>query len=173
MDMNKYSSNFMAEVVLRTMGAEVHGEGTSESGLRVVRDYLKSLGIGDDEYTVLNGSGLSTISRLTASQLNAVLLDMAHDSRVGHEFMSSLSIAGRDGTLLRRLTDEPGRLRGKTGTINGIHCLTGYVEAKDGEVYAFSFLVNEVSGSIMKVKTLHDGFARKMFVLDRVEKPLD
>ena len=163
MDMNKYSSNFIAECVLRTLGAEARGDGSTDGGLAVVAEYLATLGIKADDYSATNGSGLSLESRLAPSHLTAVLLDMASDPRVGPEFISSLSIAGQDGTLSRRLDDAPGRLRGKTGTINGIHCLTGYVESEDGEMFAFAFLVNEVSGGLGKVKTLHDGFARAMF----------
>lgn len=164
MDMNKRSNNFMAETVLRTIGAEQFGlPGTTAKGLQAVSEYLGSLGIDKSEYTLVNGSGLSRDVRLRPSTLTAVLLDMAHNPRVGHEFESTLAIAGRDGTLSRRLPEDPGRLRGKTGTIDGVHCLVGYVEAGDGQIYAFSFLVNDVHGDSSQVKRLHDKFARKMF----------
>lgn len=166
MDMNKSSNNFMAETVLRTVGAEMYGlPGTSEKGLKAVGEYLGTLGIKGTDYTAVNGSGLSRLTRLSPSQFTSLLLDMAHDSRVGHEFMASLAIAGRDGTLGRRLSDDPGRLRGKTGTIDGVHCLVGYLEAGDGEMYAFSFLVNDIRGDSSQVKRLQDKFARKMFTL--------
>jgi D-alanyl-D-alanine carboxypeptidase len=93
----------------------------------------------------------------------AVLLDMVDDPRVGAEFRSSLAIAGTDGTLWRRLSDQPGRLRGKTGTVDGVHCLAGYMEAADGEIYAFAFLANDVRGGTGKVKGMHDRLARKIF----------
>lgn len=167
MDMNKLSNNFIAETVLRTVGAETYGSpGTTESGVQAVHDYLVSLGIPEEEFTLVNGSGLSRSTRIAPSHLTAVLVDMAADRRVGAEFQSSLAIAGQDGTLWRRLRDEPGRLRGKTGTIDGIHCLAGYVEAADGERYAFAFLVNDVSGGIWQVRELHDRFAREMFLVD-------
>ncbi len=164
MDMNKYSNNFMAEQVLRTVGAEVKGgPGTTEKGLEAVSDYLQSLGLEESDFVLVNGSGLTRQAELSAEVLTAVLVDMASDPAVGHEFHASLAIAGLDGTLLRRLTDEPGRLRGKTGTIDGVHCLAGYVGADDGEQYAFAFMVNEHGGSVSQVKRLHDRFARKMF----------
>lgn len=165
-DMNKSSNNFMAEQVLRTVGAEVYGlPGTTEKGLRVVGDYLTTLGIDPSEYHLVNGSGLSREVLLRPSHMTAVLVDMAHDDRVGHEFAASLAIAGRDGTLWRRLAEDPGRLRGKTGTIDGVHCLVGYVEAGDGGLYAFSFLVNDIRGDSSQVKRLHDRFARRMFAV--------
>ena len=147
----------------RAGGAEGSEGGSRAGGLAVVAEYLSALGIDDEAYTLMNGSGLSLDSQIAPLHLTAVLLDMATDRRVGPEFIASLSIAGQDGTLSRRLDDAPGRLRGKTGTINGIHCLTGYVESDQGEMFAFAFLVNDVSGGLGKVKTLHDGFARKMF----------
>ncbi|MBN2800134.1 MAG: D-alanyl-D-alanine carboxypeptidase/D-alanyl-D-alanine-endopeptidase [Deltaproteobacteria bacterium] len=163
MDMNKYSNNFMAEQVLRTLGAEEGGQpGTTDKGLTAIRAYLSGLGIDESEYTLVNGSGLSRDIDLRPSHLTAVMVDMAQDQQVGREFGASLAIAGWDGTLWRRLSEEPGMLRGKTGTLDGVHCLTGYVEGGDGETYAFAFLVNGFSGSSAKVKRVHDQFAREL-----------
>ena len=163
MDMNKYSNNFMAEQVLRTLGAEhSEGAGSTETGLEAIREYLDGLGVPRDSYTLVNGSGLSRSIRMPPSVLTAVMLDMAHDERVGHEFRSSLAIAGRDGTLWKRLRDEPDRMRGKTGTVDGVHCLTGYVEGGDGELYAFAFLGNDLRGGSAPTKQLHDSIARAL-----------
>lgn len=166
MDMNKYSNNFMAEQVLRTLAAEVGGApGTTERGLELVRQYLDSVGVDRASYQLVNGSGLSRSIRLSPSVLTAVLLDMAADRRVGQEFLATLAIAGRDGTLERRLDEEPGRVRGKTGTLDGVHCLAGYVDADDGERYAFAFLVNDLPGSVAHARELHDRFARALLRL--------
>ncbi|MBW2254784.1 MAG: D-alanyl-D-alanine carboxypeptidase/D-alanyl-D-alanine-endopeptidase [Deltaproteobacteria bacterium] len=167
MDMNKYSNNFMAEQVLRAMGAEVHGvPGTTAKGLQVIGDYLVSIGVEGNAFTLINGSGLSRDAWVAPSTLTAVMVDMAHDPRAGHEFVSSLAIAGQDGTLYSRLAEEPGRTRGKTGTIDGIHCLTAYVEGGDGVLYAFAFLVNDVRGSLGKVKRLQDRLVGVLYELD-------
>ncbi|MFK7929651.1 MAG: D-alanyl-D-alanine carboxypeptidase/D-alanyl-D-alanine-endopeptidase [Myxococcota bacterium] len=164
MDMNKYSNNFMAEQVLKTLGAEAGGApGTVDKGLAAVGDYLTEIGVPKESFTLHNGSGLSREARLTPGALTSVMVDMANDDKVGNEFKSSLSIAGGDGTLWRRMAEEPGRVRGKTGTIDGVHCLTGYVTARDGELYAFSFLVNDLRGGSSPAKRLHDRFLRRMF----------
>jgi len=163
MDMNKLSNNFIAEQVLRTLGAEVEGEGSAEKGLVVVRRYLEELGVDASGLAMVNGSGLSRSAALQPSVLTAILVDMARDPQVGQEFASSLAIAGYDGTLWSRLRDDPGRLRGKTGTIDGVHCLAGYVEDGKGKRYAFAFMVNEHGGRVRSVKALHDRFARTMF----------
>lgn len=164
----KYSSNLMAEQVLRAVGAEVFGApGTTEKGLRAVRGYLESLGIPPDQVELVNGSGLSRQIRLRPSHLNAVLVDMYHDPLLAPEFLAALSVSGVDGTLRRRFDDdtEVARVRGKTGSLNGVYCLAAYAHAADGEVYAFSFLVNGHRRS-GPVRALHDAFGAALLAVD-------
>jgi serine-type D-Ala-D-Ala carboxypeptidase/endopeptidase (penicillin-binding protein 4) len=164
---NKHSNNFMAEQVLKTLGMEIEGEGSTEAGIRVVDRYLQGLGIAPEEYTLVNGSGLARGIRIRPSHLTAVLVDMEHDDQVGAEFRSSLAIGGRDGTLWARFRedDQVGRLRGKTGTINGVHCLTGYIDSEGGDRFAFAFLVNDLPYSIARARQAHDRFADVLFDL--------
>jgi D-alanyl-D-alanine carboxypeptidase/D-alanyl-D-alanine-endopeptidase (penicillin-binding protein 4) len=156
MDMNKYSNNFMAEQVLKTVGAEKFGEGSLEKGLRWTRSYLVSLGLSAEDFTLVNGSGLSRDSFLKPTVLTAILRDMGEDNFVGNEFKSSLAIAGLDGTLWKRMRSQSGLMRGKTGTINGVHCLTGYFQTADGTEYAYAFLMNGLRGRISRAKKLQD-----------------
>ncbi len=164
---NKHSNNFMAEQVLKTLGAELKGEGSTAAGVEVVQEYLVSLGIPAEEFALVNGSGLSRDLRLRPSHLTAVLVDMAHDEQVGAEYEASLAIGGRDGTLWSRFKgpDRVGKVRGKTGTLNGVHCLTGYIRAGDGRRYAFAYLVNDLPYSIAKARSAHDRFADTLFDL--------
>jgi D-alanyl-D-alanine carboxypeptidase/D-alanyl-D-alanine-endopeptidase (penicillin-binding protein 4) len=99
------------------------------------------------------------------SALTSVLVDMARDPQVGAEFASSLAISGTDGTLWSRLREDPGRLRGKTGTLDEVHCLAGYIDAQGGRRYAFAFLVNNYGTRLQAVRDVHDAFARQMFVV--------
>jgi D-alanyl-D-alanine carboxypeptidase/D-alanyl-D-alanine-endopeptidase (penicillin-binding protein 4) len=161
-DTNKYSSNYMAEMVLRTLGAEKGGKGTTEEGVRVVGAYLDRIGVPRSDWTIRNGSGLSRETRIAPSVLTAVLLDMAHNRRVGPEFASSLSIAGKDGTLTSRMEDIAGRVRGKTGTLGGVHCLAGFAEGPAEGMYAFAFFVNDIRGSVDSVKAVQDDFLREL-----------
>jgi D-alanyl-D-alanine carboxypeptidase/D-alanyl-D-alanine-endopeptidase (penicillin-binding protein 4) len=162
MDTNKYSSNFMAEMVLRTLGAERAGAGTTDKGVTVLQAYLDRIGVPRTDYRIRNGSGLSRETEIAPSVLTAVLLDMAGNPRVAPEFIASLAIAGQDGTLSSRLEDLAGRIRGKTGTLGGVHCLAGYAEGDDGDLYAYAFLVNDVAGSIDAVKAVQDDFLRDL-----------
>jgi D-alanyl-D-alanine carboxypeptidase/D-alanyl-D-alanine-endopeptidase (penicillin-binding protein 4) len=164
-DMNKSSLNFVAEQVLRTVGAEIAGEGSTEAGIGVVSQYLTSIGVAPQDVVLVNGSGLSREAKLKPNALTRVLLDMARDPRVGSEFSASLAISGTDGTLWSRLREDPGRLRGKTGTLDEVHCLTGYIDSQGGKRYAFAFLVNNYGTRLQAVRDVHDAFARQMFVL--------
>lgn len=158
-EMNKHSNNFMAEQILRAVGAEVKGlPGTTEKGIDVVSGYLQALGVGQGDFHLVNGSGLSRETKLRPSQLNAVLVDMYRDPRVGPEFVHSLSVGGRDGTLGWRFRQDgmEGRVRGKTGTLDGVACLAGYVRALDGETYAFTFFVNDLEGARARARAAHD-----------------
>lgn len=166
--MNKHSSNFVAEHILKAVGAEVHGEpGSTEKGLRVVEEYLLSLGADESEFDLVNGSGLARGIRLRPSHVNSVMIDMAADRLLGPEFMASLAIGGVDGTLWTRFRGEgvEGRLRGKTGSLNHIHGLAAYVDGGDGELYAFTFLVNEIPTHSRAVRALHTRFGQALLDL--------
>lgn len=157
--MNKKSNNFMAEQVLRCVGAEKYGlPGTTEKGLRAMKEYLGSAGVKPDGYTITNGSGLSRGTALRPSALTAVLSDMYRNAAVGPEFFTTLSVGGRDGTLAYRFREDgmEGRMRGKTGTLNGVSTLAGYVRAADGEVYAFAFLANDIDGAVSRARRAHE-----------------
>lgn len=158
---DKHSNNFMAEQVLKAMGAELVGApGTTEKGVQVVRGYLEDLGLELSDATIVNGSGLTREGGIRPELLTAVMVDMYDDRQVGSEFRAALAIGGLDGTLRSRFRgeDQLGRVRGKTGSLNGVHCLTGYVDASDGEVYAFAFLVNDIRGPLSRARQLHDRF---------------
>lgn len=144
---NKYSSNLMAEQMLKALGAEVKGlPGTATKGVAVVADYLADIGVPAGSYTMVNGSGLARDTRFSPAQINAVLLDMYNNPKLAPEFMSSLSVGGVDGTLRRRFDElGEGMVRGKTGSINSVNCVTGYARGSDGDTYVFTVLANDVT----------------------------
>lgn len=162
MDTNKYSSNFMAETIARVMGAELRGEGSTEAGMDVVRTYLERLGISPTDYVLVNGSGLTRDARMTPSVITRVLRALSVDPRIGPEFITSLAIAGVDGTMERRLAELPGRVRAKTGTLSDVSALAGYLRADDGAMYAFTFFANAVEGDSDRVKSLEDQMLRAL-----------
>lgn len=158
-EMNKHSNNFMAEQIARTVGAERYGlPGTTAKGTEVIAEYLGQLGIPAADFQLVNASGLSRNVTLKPSVLARVLVDMWNNPSVGPEFLTTLSVGGRDGTLRSRFREETlaGRVRGKTGTLNGVHCLSGYVRSQDDHVYAFAFLVNDIDGALSRARRAHD-----------------
>ncbi len=148
--LNKVSSNFVAEQLIKTLGAEVKGApGTHAKGIEVVEEFLaREVGIARGTYVMRNGSGLNDANRFSASQVNRLLLYSMATMPTMPEFLSSLGIAGKDGTLRWRFegSDAVGRLRAKTGTLENVSALSGYVVAVGGEQFAFSIMANDYPG---------------------------
>ena len=138
----------MTEQILKTMAAEMAGKpGSTESGVRILSAYLKSINIPDAEYTIINGSGLSKQTRISPHVLVQVLRDAWADPYTRPEFLSSLALGGLDGTLEDRPIAGPSKkvlLRAKTGSLNGVSCLSGYLTHESGEVLIFSILMNNL-----------------------------
>ena len=143
-DMNKNSNNFIAELLLRTLGAETYGgPGSREKGQRAVAAFLRTCGIDPGSVSVTDGSGLSRSNLLTPSTLVRVLVRMWGDQRVGSSFVGSLPVGGIDGTLRGRMLGAAhGRVLAKTGHIDGVSALAGYVEETSEGPVAFAFIVN-------------------------------
>lgn len=144
--LNKVSNNFMAEQVLKTLGAEVMGPpGTWAKGVAAVEDWLAEIGLPKGSFVMQNGSGLNDTNRFSAAQLTQLLAAVERRSWFFPEYASSLAVAGRDGTLRSRLeeTSAAGRLRGKTGTLENVTALSGYMRLATGERLAYAILVND------------------------------
>ena len=146
-DMNKNSNNFIAEMLQRALGAETYGPPASrEKGAQAVASFLRTCGIDPEPFTLTDGSGLSRSNRVSVSGLARILVRMWGDPRIGSPFLDSLPIGGIDGTLKGRMFGPArGRVRAKTGYIDGVTALAGYVpDTREGPV-AFAFVVNGTS----------------------------
>ena len=141
---NKYSNNVMTRHLQLTLGAERFGAPATEAnGNAAIREVLARYGVPLDGLVIDNPSGLSRDARLSARQLGT-LLAAAWDAPYMPEFMSSLSLAGLDGTVRNRFVGEPeaGRMHLKTGTMDDVSAIAGYVHARDGRRYAVVVIVN-------------------------------
>ena len=138
--MDTNSDNFMAEMVLKAVGALGNGIGSTASGLAVARSVLHKL-IGSDVDTLhlVDGSGLSAANRLTASAVAELLAQIAKDPTLGPALRQALAISGVDGTLVDRAGCH---CIAKTGTLDGVSSLSGYATTLSGTRYAFSILMN-------------------------------
>jgi D-alanyl-D-alanine carboxypeptidase/D-alanyl-D-alanine-endopeptidase (penicillin-binding protein 4) len=137
---NTPSDNFFAEMLIKDIGAQFGGAGTTAAGAAVVRAQIaSSFGI----YPRLDdGSGLSYGDSTSPHQVVTLLSKMVNDS----VFYDSLAIAGETGTLSQEMngTVAQGRCRGKTGTLQAVSNLVGYCTARDGHTLAFAFLMNAI-----------------------------
>jgi D-alanyl-D-alanine carboxypeptidase/D-alanyl-D-alanine-endopeptidase (penicillin-binding protein 4) len=142
-DMNKYSNNVMARQILLTIGAGMQLPGTAKQGAQAVRDWLAEKGIDAPELVIENGSGLSRTERISPHTM-ARLLESAFDSPLMPEFISSLPLAGFDGTMRRRLNDRgvAGHAHIKTGSLNDVRAIAGYVLAASGKRYVVVCFIN-------------------------------
>jgi D-alanyl-D-alanine carboxypeptidase/D-alanyl-D-alanine-endopeptidase (penicillin-binding protein 4) len=140
-DINKLSNNVMAQQLFLTLGATQRGAGTPEAAREVIAQWLRSrVGGAAAGAVIANGSGLSRDSRLSAGLLGR-LLRAGWASAVMPELMSSLPVAGVDGTLLRS-KGAPGRAHLKTGSLRDVVGVAGYVLADSGRRYVVVGIVN-------------------------------
>ena len=140
---NKVSQNLHAELLLRLLG-KIHGsDGSFVQGTRVVRQFLLDAGVDDADFFLYDGSGMSPDDRV-APRAFTQLLAYASRQPWGAAWRDTLPIAGVDGTLAARFKDSPlkGRVQAKTGTMNEVNALSGYVVANSRKTLAFSIIVN-------------------------------
>ena len=141
---NKHSNNVMARQLLLTLGAEKFAvPGTAEGGRLVIAKWLQDRQMDPTELMLDNGSGLSRESRISAEILGK-LLRYAWQSPFMPEFLSSLSLSGLDGTLRRRFRNDPltGKAHIKTGRLDDVAAIAGYLQSRSGNRYAVVALQN-------------------------------
>jgi D-alanyl-D-alanine carboxypeptidase/D-alanyl-D-alanine-endopeptidase (penicillin-binding protein 4) len=159
-DLNKYSNNLVAEMILKSLGAVVFDEpGSWANGVEAIQRFLKEeVGIAPDQYILRNGSGLNDTNRFTAA-LVVRLLDYIYRTReIAYELIPSLGVSGATGTVRKRLTAEGvhHKVRAKTGTLTGVSALSGYVMSRDRVVVAFTVLVNGLTVSARRANKAVD-----------------
>jgi D-alanyl-D-alanine carboxypeptidase/D-alanyl-D-alanine-endopeptidase (penicillin-binding protein 4) len=136
---NVPSDNYMAEMLVKDLGASFAESGTTATGVGVVREQLASFGLHP---AIVDGSGLSRADRTTPRQV-VRLLAIMHDQEVAGAFEGSLAVAGRTGTIRRRMrgTAAQDRCQAKTGTLIGVSALAGVCQATGGHTIAFAMLM--------------------------------
>lgn len=144
-DMNKFSNNVMARQMYLTLGAESAGPpATPAAASAAVRAALAKAGLEFPELVIDNGSGLSRLARISAHSLAELLLTAYHSPDMA-ELISSLPIVAVDGTMKERMRGEPaaGFAHIKTGTLDGVRSVAGYVLDRHGERHVVVMLVND------------------------------
>lgn len=163
---NQQSHNFYAEQLLRTVGRVANGAGSAEAGAAAVMAILAEADVDTTQVQIVDGAGLSPLNRATAESFVGLLAYMAA-SPSAEPFMESLPVAG-EVRRFRRMGGTPagGNLRAKTGTIEGVSALSGYVNAANGELIAFSIIGNDL-GSVGSAKSLENTIGARLAAFDR------
>ncbi len=142
--MNKFSNNVMTRNLLLTLGAERYGEpGTLENGRAAIHDWLERAGIDAESLFVDNGSGLSRNARASSRLLGEILLK-AFRSPYMPEFIASLPLSAMEGTMESRFRNDPlrGRMHMKTGLIDHVRSMGGYMLTRSGRTMVIVLLQN-------------------------------
>ena len=145
--LNKWSNNVMTRLLLYSLAAaEFKPPYTKQQGIDVLHGYLRENGLDDSDLVIDNGSGLSRDTRVTARFMND-LLRHAYAHPLMPEFISSMSLNGLDGTTRRRFRGRPeaGRMHLKTGRLDNVAAIAGYVVASSGKTYTLSLLINHAN----------------------------
>ncbi len=165
--MFKYSNNFIAEMIFKTISKETLGDaGSWSGGVQAVKSWVKIINPDFGDFDIVNGSGMSNRNRATPEQVERILSYAADQSSWGAEFISALPIAGVDGTLKSRFSGSNlnGIMRAKTGTLNsyGVSNLAGYVFTPKGR-YSFTFLINDKSKGLTTHWDLQEQVLGRLF----------
>ncbi|PIO48907.1 MAG: D-alanyl-D-alanine carboxypeptidase/D-alanyl-D-alanine-endopeptidase [[Chlorobium] sp. 445] len=157
--LQKESSNYLSEQVLRTVGAAYQGgsKGSLEAGLQAIRKVLSMAGVKFDEFLGFDASGLSRKNRISPDAIVS-LLRWLYNSNKFENFLKTLAIAGYDGTLIDRLrkTAAEKRIFAKTGYLSGVRTLSGYLYGENGEWFAFSLMAMNFTQARRNIEELQD-----------------
>jgi D-alanyl-D-alanine carboxypeptidase, serine-type, PBP4 family len=163
---NKHSDNFLAECLFKTIGAEASKQqGNSFYSEQAIINFLEESGVYLKGSSIVDGSGISRFDQVTPISIAGILEKMYFDIANFEDYYKSLSIAGVDGTLRNRFTgtSAENNLHGKTGTLDGISSLSGYLTTAKGEDLIFSMIMefdkkgnrfhHEIQDEIVKILT--------------------
>jgi D-alanyl-D-alanine carboxypeptidase/D-alanyl-D-alanine-endopeptidase (penicillin-binding protein 4) len=155
---NKDSDNYFAETLVKDIGKDASGVGTTAAGVRAVRSFAAAAGVS---VQLIDGSGLDHGNRASPRDVVRLLVS----ERKADEFpalFASLPIAGVDGTIYDRMRSAPAKrnCRAKTGSLTGVSALSGYCTTRSGRQLAFSFLMNGISTSY--ARRLQDRMAQAL-----------
>lgn len=160
----KKSDNLSAELLIKVIGHESSGtQGTWQNGLQAIKTFLyNEIEIDTAGLYLADGSGVSRYNLTTPTQLVKLLTFAFSREDFRESFLTSLPIGGWDGTLKKRMKNSSAgnRIHAKTGTLEGVSCLSGYAFTKNNEPLAFSIMMNGYVGSASPYRKLQDDICR-------------
>jgi len=153
--LNKVSDNLSAEMFLRALSVNYYNQPAgAESGITIIDSLISKAGFNPDDYRIVDGSGLSHYNLVSAELLSGILKYIYYADPVSYrKLYNSFPIAGVDGTLQGRMagTAAYNNVHAKTGTLSGVSCLSGYVAAANGNLIAFSIMMQNHVNNYSKV----------------------
>lgn len=156
---NKSSDNFYAECLFKTLGSVYSGQqGNSFFSTQAILNYIEDNSIYSTGTKIVDGSGISRFDQVTAGALVGLLEKVYFNIKQFDDFFNSLSIAGVDGTLKKRMIGTPAEnnFRGKTGSLNGVSSLAGYVTTADDDDLIVCMMFEFTTGGANKYKNIQD-----------------
>jgi len=168
-EINKHSDNFLAECLFKTLGAVTSGkQGNSFYSTQAVLGFIEDNGIYSDGTSVVDGSGISRFDQITVGAIVGILEKMYFSLKSYKDYYNSLSIAGIDGTLEKRMhkTKAENNFHGKTGTLNGVSSLSGYLKTPNGEEVIVSMIFEFSRGGTNFHRRIEDKIIEALTDLD-------
>jgi len=156
---NKNSNNFLAECLFKTIGAIASGkQGNSFYSTQAILTFIEDNGIYSEGTSIVDGSGISRFDQITVGAIVGLLERMYFDIKNFDDYYNSLSIAGEDGTLNARMynTSAENNFRGKTGTLNGVSSLSGYLATAGGDDLIISIIFEFERGRWNTYRNIQD-----------------
>lgn len=161
------SNNLYCEALLKTIGLEETGKGSGSGGIKVIKDYLKSLSIDVEGLRMDDGSGLSARNLVSTSVMAKFLKKQANakDLQWATSFLPRM---GSQGTVRNMLSNSPAKDRvwAKSGSMEGILSYTGYIKAKSGKWLSFCIIVNGFPQKIRTIRKHLEDFIENVYLLN-------
>ncbi len=166
-DMNKFSNNFVAEMLAKLIATQDGKVGTIAGSMKIMNQYLQDLDPSHKEFQFINPSGLTHDNELSPRLVVKIISELTSTNEYSPEFLSSLPIAGIDGTLKKRMknSEVKGAVRAKTGLLNGVVGLAGVAKPDHGHEKIFAFIANTDQDEAM-VRQCFDEFAQALVTLN-------
>lgn len=154
---NKMSLNLPSEMLVKTIGMETAGEGSTAKGIEQIKKFASKIGINLEKTSMVDGSGLSRYNLISPNHIVNLLMQM-NRSADSLFFIQSLAVPGKKGSLNRRLTKTLAERNvfAKTGTMNNVSNLSGYVISRDDELFAFSIMMMNFTVPVSVAETVQD-----------------
>lgn len=163
---NKPSDNFLAEALFRKLStvADIGSANPRDRSERMIRSFLNVVNASSRSAAFADGSGLSRENHVTAAGVIELLRGIRSRQEMYSDFCNSLTVAGVDGTLRGRMigTYAHGNAHGKTGTLNGVTALAGYVATKDGQLASYFITMQNFGGGASQYKRIQDQIVMKL-----------